>query len=442
MSPDWRKVITWGVAAVGIAGLGAATAFLIPTEPLLAIVIVAVVLALGLSAADAAIIPLMSIPLLLVVLRIGRGGVDLSVADAVLIGCTAVAFVFATRPFSPPMRNFLWLTALYQFATLFTLLVNPYLSNAVEWAHAWVLVGGSALVGWTIGRAGHGRTGMTALVVSSLVLALITLGNAAVQYAQGDFGPVYPAFPYGMHKNFVGTALGFAAVITYANPKWMGWSTAWSRVALVTCLAAIATTQSRQAILGLGAALLFVAWRERRQGRHPWALALFAVIPASVVVATMVRDQVESGNQFNSVFQRVTWLSDTIDFWLESPWVGHGLRYWYRGIPGMDFQPPNAEIEVLASAGVVGLLGFVILMGGALVIAWRLPREFGTVAFAVVLGRLAQAQFDLFWSAVQASIPFLVLGICLGAAALHEERHAVDAWAPSGRSASGGLVSP
>lgn len=442
MTRDWRTTFTRVAVAAGVVLLGAATAYLIPSQPLIAVLIPVAVLALGLSAADAAIIPLLSIPLMLVVVRIGAGGIDLSVSDAVLIACTAVAFVFAVRPFSPEMRNVLWLTALYQFATLFTVLLNPYLSNVVEWVHAWVLVGGAALVGWTIGRAGHARAGMWILLMSALALALITLGNAGLQYLQGDFGPVYVRFPYAMHKNFVGTVLGFAAVIAYANPKWMGWSTAWSRAALITLMAGMAATQSRQAILGLGAALLFIAWRERRQGRRPWLLALFVVIPAAVVVGTMVRDQVESENQFNSVFQRVTWLTDTLDFWLQSPWIGHGLRYWYRGIPGMNFQPPNAEIEVLASAGVVGLVGFLIMLMGLLVIAWRLPREFGTVAFAVIIARLAQAQFDLFWSAVQSSIPFLVLGICLGASALHDQGHAVDELAASSRNNGDSLVAP
>ena len=33
----------------------------------------------------------------------------------------------------------------------------------------------------------------------------------------------------------------------------------------------------------------------------------------------------------------------------------------------------------------------------------------------VILSRLVQGQLDLFWVAVQTSIPFLIVGICLGA---------------------------
>ena len=37
------------------------------------------------------------------------------------------------------------------------------------------------------------------------------------------------------------------------------------------------------------------------------------------------------------------------------------------------------------------------------------------MAFVVILSRLVQGQLDLFWVAVQTSIPFLIVGICLGA---------------------------
>jgi hypothetical protein len=41
------------------------------------------------------------------------------------------------------------------------------------------------------------------------------------------------------------------------------------------------------------------------------------------------------------------------------------------------------------------------------------PR-YGSLALAVLVSRFVQGQLDLFWVAVQGSIPFVVLGICLG----------------------------
>jgi hypothetical protein len=106
--------------------------------------------------------------------------------------------------------------------------------------------------------------------------------------------------------------------------------------------------------------------------------------------------------------------------------VGHGLRFWTVG-RGLGYQPPNAELEVLASAGVVGLLGFLALVVGTVVILWRVDPVYGTVAVAVVLSRLVQSQLDLFWVAVQTSVPFVVAGVALGVEALERERHELRA---------------
>ena len=70
---------------------------------------------------------------------------------------------------------------------------------------------------------------------------------------------------------------------------------------------------------------------------------------------------------------------------------------------------------MLSTAGLVGLAGFLVLMVGSLVVLWRMDPRYGLVAFVVILSRLVQGQLDLFWVAVQTSIPFLIVGICLGA---------------------------
>ncbi|MEO7235893.1 MAG: O-antigen ligase domain-containing protein, partial [Lapillicoccus sp.] len=98
------------------------------------------------------------------------------------------------------------------------------------------------------------------------------------------------------------------------------------------------------------------------------------------------------------------------------PWFGVGLRWWYTDRFSSRFQPPNAEVEVLTTAGLLGLAAFVVLIVGSLVVLWRLPPVYGTLALGVVLSRFVQAQFDLFWVAAQVSVPFLIAGVCLGEA--------------------------
>jgi hypothetical protein len=174
-------------------------------------------------------------------------------------------------------------------------------------------------------------------------------------------------------------------------------------------------TQSRQAIIGLVVAIIFVVLRRGVRGRSRFALLL--LIPAVWLITTTVIDQVESQNKFNSFYQRLDWAREVYAFWKQSPIFGHGLRYWYTDVASR-FQPPQAELEVAASAGVMGVIGFAAMWIGFFVVLWRVDPRFGTLAIAVIGSRIIQGQFDLFWVAGQVSIPFVIAGICLGAQAL------------------------
>lgn len=411
------RAVRWTLAALGFFALAAVALTLgrlVPAQPMLAVGAGLAILALGITAAEPAAIPLLAMPLLLVVYRVGGGGLDLSVSDLALAAATMVALIFAPRPFSPAMRNLLWLSALYQFATLFTVIANPYRANVVEWFHAWMLISGALIVGWTIGRSGRAGAGLTLFLLTGTLLALLTLSQGLLQFAAGDFTPVYLSWPFGMHKNFVGNVLAFVLVASFARPSWMGWGQLPAQIVFWLSAVALLLTQSRQAIVAAGVAILIVAFRRGELQRRSRAI-LLAVIPAFALVSVLVRDQVDSGNEFNSVFQRLSWYDESLAAWAQSPWVGNGLRYWIQGIPGLQFQPPNVFLEVLASAGVIGLLAFSTLLCGALWLMWRVEPQFGTLAFAVVLTRVLQTQFDLFWVAVQVSVPFVIAGICLGA---------------------------
>ncbi|GAB3067155.1 hypothetical protein GCM10027053_33360 [Intrasporangium mesophilum] len=381
-----------------------------------AVVIAIAVLAIGVTAVQPGLIPLAILPMLFVVMRVGSGNVDLSVSDFVLAAATVPAVLLARRPFLPGVRAVLWASAAYQFATLITVVNNPYTANAVEWLHAWMTVSGALLVGWAVGANGHGRIGMRLIIFTITVLSVITIVEGVQWLAKGYYGPVYVSFPYGMHKNFVGTLCAIGATITYARPDWVGLSKRLSFVLTGVMVAALLLTQSRQAVIGLVAAVFVLVLRSRSERRRS-KLVLLLAAPLVIFVTNLVQDQVQSGNQFNSVFQRITWFQDSMDVWSTDPWFGVGLRWWYTDRFAVQFQPPNAEIEVLTSAGIVGLAAFVAMMLVALRVAWKLDPVYGSVAVAVLINRLVQGQFDLFWSAVQGSVPFVVLGICLGAKA-------------------------
>ena len=69
---------------------------------------------------------------------------------------------------------------------------------------------------------------------------------------------------------------------------------------------------------------------------------------------------------------------------------------------------------MLTTAGLLGIVTFLVLMVGTLVILWRVQPLYGTLAFTVVLARFVQSHFDLFWVTAQVSIPFLIAGLSLG----------------------------
>ncbi|HEX2856984.1 MAG TPA: O-antigen ligase family protein [Propionibacteriaceae bacterium] len=398
-------------AVIGVVALGAGAEA--ARSPLIAFGAGAAVLLLGVSAWQPALIPLAAMPLFLVAYRVGGAGTDLSLSDAVLGVCTVLVLVFAPHPFSRELRTLLWLDALYQLATLFTVIANPHRANTVEWFHEWMLVSGALLVGWTVGRAGYARAATNLLLAGTSAIGVIALVQAASHYAHGDFSPLYVTWPYGMQKNAVGTLMSFAIVIAFANPPWLRLSRHVGRAVFWLAAAGMLVTQSRQAIVAAGVGLLVLSLRGGHSGRRRPEVAAFLVVPALAVVATLVRDQIVLGNQFSSANQRIVWYQESFDYFLKAPLVGHGLRFWYYD-PVLAFQPPNAELEVAASAGFVGLVAFVVLMIGVLVVLWRLPPGVGTLAFTIVLTRFVQGQMDLYWVAVQVPLPYIVAGICLG----------------------------
>ena len=186
-------------------------------------------------------------------------------------------------------------------------------------------------------------------------------------------------------------------------------------------IGAMLFTQSRQAVIGLVGAVFVLVLRSNTDRKRS-KLTLLLLVPLLAVVTNLVQDQSKSDNQFNSRLPAVDLVPGLAAVWSTDPWFGVGLRWWYTDRFPLQFQPPNAEIEVLTSAGVVGLLGFVVLMVVSLRVAWKLDPVYGSLAVAVLVNRLVQAQFDLYWAAVQGSLPFVVLGLCLGVRA-HAEEH-------------------
>ncbi|MGW6003984.1 O-antigen ligase family protein [Oerskovia enterophila] len=418
-----RRSAAWAAGSVAVAAVLVGVGFLVPGYSAIAVAVAALVLVVGMTIYEPAALPILAMPAMVVVERVGGDAVNLSLSDFALFGAFWFALFFAQRPLSRPMRSLLWLSALYQVATLFTVIANPYTANTVEWFHAWLSVGGALLVGWAVGRAGRARLGLTLFMIPCLAIAALTCVTALQQLASGNTGPVYLEIPFAMHKNFIGCVLGSAALLAYARPWWVGWPKTFAFPAFWLCGLGVLASQSRQALIGLAIGVVLITLRsdpDRKRSK----LILLAAIPAVYFVWTAVQEQLASKDQFNSAYQRLTWYEQAIDVWERSPWVGVGLRWWVANRTEYTFQPPNAELEVLTSAGIVGVVAFLVLFFGSLVVLWRMNPRFGTLAFSVLLMRFIQGQFDLFWVSVQVSVPFLIVGVCVGADAYAESRRA------------------
>lgn len=389
------------------------------SDPRLPLLAAGLVLYVGLVAFDLSLVPLLSLPILLVTARVSVGGTGLTLSDAMLAMAFVPSLLVALGGVTPLMRRAMWLCVGYQVATLFTVIRNPYQANVVEWFHAGLLVGGAIVVGWAVGRRGRGAAGLLLLALGAIALALLTLATAARHYASGNFAPVEFAWPYPVQKNAIGTVFALMAVVLYARPVWAGWKRGWALAGFWLLVLALLTTQSRQGIIAMTIAVSVLVLRRTKTRRRSKGI-LLAVIPLVVGVTVMVQDQIRSGNQFNSFFQRVTWFQDSLNIWGTDPWFGVGLRWWYTDRFPAQFQPPNAEMDTATSSGIIGLVAFLALLVGTWLVARRLDPVYGIAAELVLLARFVQSQLDLFWVSVQVSLPFLVLGICLGAAAHHE----------------------
>lgn len=407
----WVVVCVWVISAIALVGAG----LIAPARPELAVALALMILAFGVSLAEPAAIPLLILPVTLAANRVSAAGVDLTISDLALAIACVPAFIYALGDANREIRTLIWGVGIYQFATLLTVVNNPYQANVVEWLHAGVLIGGGLITGWAIGRRGFASIGLRLLVGSLVLLACAGLAQVLPRYLAGDFGALFLSWPVVMHKNHFGTILALGAIILWVRPTWLGVSRIVMWPAFTLIVGALAATQSRQAIVGLVSAMGYVSLR---RGRVRGLVALtMIVVPVLLSVAYAVWKQIESGNLFNSAFSRVSWYDNAIAIWSNDPWFGVGLRWWYTPRFGVYSQPPSAILDVLTSAGVIGLAAF----GLHWLISWRAVRrlspEFGILAAGVLVVRLVQSQFDLYWVSVQASVPFLIVGICVGAAA-------------------------
>jgi len=410
-----ERVVATAIIAIGAFAVTGALGVALPVAGIVAGAMIGLTVVFFTASSEPALIAVLSMPLLCLVQRLG-GPIDLSVGDAALFVVFLVMAFLGPRPMSPILRAIIWLTVIYQATTVFTVIIHPYPANFVEWLHAWLLVAGAILVGWAAARRGYAPAALTLLILTAAAISLLSIGVAAGRFVTaGTLEEVYLYWPFFMHKNVIGTLAAFSAVVVYARPPWLRWPNWATTLMFIVMCGGMITSQSRQALISVVVAVVFIVLRSSSMSARSRAV-LLPMFAAVVVAGLTVAAQFSEANKFNSVYQRLDWYAQSTDVWQMNPWFGMGLRWWYTGILAEEFQPPQAILEQLSSTGIVGLIGFVIMFGGFMMILWRrLPPEYGTLAVAMVLTRMVQGQLDQFWLTVQVSVPLIIVGICIGA---------------------------
>lgn len=405
----WRITRGWTIALGAALVLITATGLGLVTARLgdLAILIAIGILAAGLASADIVLLAVLAFPASLLMIRTG----PLSVSDLVLALATLPAILLYRRSEANELQPLLWAGIAYQVLLVPTLVLNPNAANLLEWIHELVLVTGSLLIGWAAGSRSKGVTALNLFVTGGVLIGVVAIVQGVILLARtGSFGPVY--LP-NLHKNFIGNTLAFVLVMMFVRPDWTGWTRHTSRWVSLVCVLGIAASQSRQAMVSVIATIAILSLRSRSKGGGRGRILLLLFIPAVWFIANSVSDQLDSGNEFSSAAQRLAWFSESLDIWSRSPLFGVGLRWWYTGNYS-SFQPPNAFFEMLSSAGILGILGFLLLCATGLWIVFLLPPRFGNLALAVMMARFVQGQLDLYWVAGQAALPWMVAGLVIG----------------------------
>ncbi len=358
-----------------------------------------------------------ALPASLLIMRLGSGsGSSISFADIFLILGTLAALPLMRWDRAGKLKTLIALAACYFAAVSFSVLANPNKHDILEWFHQVFMVVGAMIVGFVIVHRGRARLAATMFMVGSAALAIWTLELAAIH----GFQPPYVA-SLGITKNNLGDMLAAAVILAQVRPAWVGLTSRWVTVVKYLALAGLLASQSRQAIVAAVVTVVVVMLRERRRDPRQ-NVVLVALVPLVIFAYVTITDEVTSHAASSSWTSRTASFSQTLQIWHTSPWFGVGERFWdYHQLYPGALQPPNAEVGVLATGGIVGLVGFVVLIIGALRVLWRLPKAAGTLGFAMLLAHVIQGQFDIFWVTATGSLPWIFVGMSVAATYLGEQ---------------------
>ncbi len=396
--------VTWlAVLAVAVV-VGVVTSI----NAIAGLVLAGLVLVLGIFAVDPILLAVLVLPGSVLVQRVGGASVNLSVIDLLTFAAAIICLFHVEWSRATYLRRFLMGIVWYQAILILVVVAHPFRGDIVEWFHRFSYLAGAALVGWVVGYRGRAPQSIRIYLWVASGLALWAVENSVTHGLQpAQWGP--------WQKNLIGSVMWVAASIALLNPPWVHLPKVESRVIEVLCLLGLLASQSRQSgILLVVAVATGLLLNSHVRGR--FKTLIFIGVPALGLVYYSMSLAFQNNPQFNSVAIRFSQISAALQVWHTSPILGLGMRFY--NLPQYVYvtAPPNSLVDNLASTGVIGSLGFVFLVIVTMRAMNGVPRIYGTLGLAILLGHYVDGLFDTFWIGALSIPPFVIAGMSLGVA--------------------------
>jgi polysaccharide biosynthesis protein PslJ len=406
--------------AIPVAAAQLVVATVASLQPALALLLVGGLAALVIALVAPLLVLVGVFPATFAYWRVGPASVDMSVTDALtFLG------ILAALPFvpwrSPALRRVLLAVAGYWVLLLLTVVAHPAQRSLIEAFHQASIVGGAVCIGAALGRMGQVRLALRALIITCGVISLAAALDTVAHKLR-------PAYPFGIQKNAAGELLVMGLVVLLAAPHRLEWTRWQLGIAAGLLVAGLAASESRGAALALVAVFALHLVRQRRQGASgrimrlaPLLLVASILLIAISAITYSNRDLNPSNAQFNSVNTRL----DDYSYAIEQKWehnvvFGAGLK-WFFAPDSQYGVPHDLLVDELSEAGLVGLLGLVVLLWVILRTVRRAASDLSEAGYLAVVARLLEATVGVFWVAGPGTLPFLIVGLVVGDEAHEQE---------------------
>lgn len=340
----------------------------------------------------------------------------LSAADAALVVAIGASWLLRRRRTPNSVRVVMSFGFLYCGLLAVTVAANPSLEGVIEVPHRLALIVGSLYVGATLAEIGAAHwalrlfTGTAAAVAATCIAIVPFVGIKFVPYA------------IGLPKNQTAGLIAVAVIVVVQRFRNMHRARAAALTALFGC--ALVIIGSRGAVLGLVATLTIFGWLRTRSDLVRLTIAAFGCLGIALAAGSLASDQSLSTDQdavtTRSEFYDIAWRD-----WLDSPWVGQGVRYYLdpqAGYPlplspadpsGGRPHPHSLVLEALAESGVIGMAAWLLLLFGTLRILGSRDGPWPATALLVLSTTTIQGLVDLYWLAGLQAVPWFFIGIAL-----------------------------